>query len=90
MPDGSAGVSLLLDLGVPPHIVGHSDVEVTMTVYAHAVLDEKRKTLRSRGTLSAEAVAVTVVVEKTPGAMHSGVFHLVREVGSGGVEPLSA
>ncbi|MEO3813053.1 hypothetical protein ABGB17_28960 [Sphaerisporangium sp. B11E5] len=31
-------VSLLLDLGVPPHmvreIVGHSDIEVTMDVYA--------------------------------------------------------
>ncbi|WP_424536665.1 tyrosine-type recombinase/integrase [Sphaerisporangium viridialbum] len=33
-------VSLLLDLGVPPHvvreIVGHSAIEVTMDVYAHA------------------------------------------------------
>jgi integrase len=33
-------VSLLLDLGVPPHIVreivGHSAIEVTMTIYAHA------------------------------------------------------
>ncbi|WP_276607706.1 tyrosine-type recombinase/integrase [Microbispora catharanthi] len=42
-------VSLLLDLGVPPHIVreivGHSDIEVTMTIYAHASLDEKRKAL---------------------------------------------
>ena len=46
-------VSLLLDLGVPPHIVreivGHSDVEVTMTVYAHAALDEKRAALRKLG-----------------------------------------
>ncbi|MFC6559598.1 tyrosine-type recombinase/integrase [Nonomuraea cavernae] len=35
-------VSLLLHLGVPPHIVreivGHSDIEVTMTIYAHASL----------------------------------------------------
>jgi integrase len=42
-------VSLLLDLKVPPHIVreivGHSDIEVTMTIYAHASLDEKRKAL---------------------------------------------
>ncbi|WP_432926938.1 tyrosine-type recombinase/integrase [Microbispora sp. CA-135349] len=34
-------VSLLLDLGVPPHIVreivGHSDIEVTMQVYAHTL-----------------------------------------------------
>jgi integrase len=33
-------VTLLLDLGVPPHvvreIVGHSAIEVTMTIYAHA------------------------------------------------------
>ena len=31
-------VTLLLDLGAPPHvvqeIVGHSDIEVTMTIYA--------------------------------------------------------
>lgn len=43
-------VTLLLDLGVPPHIVrdiaGHSALEVTMTVYAHASLDEKRNALR--------------------------------------------
>ncbi len=41
-------VSLLLDLGVPWHIVrdivGHSDIDVT--IYAHAALDEKRKALR--------------------------------------------
>ncbi|WP_192778400.1 site-specific integrase [Nonomuraea africana] len=46
-------VSLLLDLGVPPHIVreivGHSDIEVTMTIYAHASLDEKRKALGKLG-----------------------------------------
>jgi integrase len=46
-------VSLLLDLGVPPHIVrdivGHSDIEVTMTIYAHAALDEKRKALKKLG-----------------------------------------
>jgi integrase len=42
-----------LDLGVPPHIVrdivDHSDIEVTMTIYAHAALDEKRKALRKLG-----------------------------------------
>lgn len=42
-------VTLLLDLGVPPHVVmqiaGHSDLEVTMGVYAHASLDEKRRAL---------------------------------------------
>ncbi|XVJ76497.1 tyrosine-type recombinase/integrase [Streptomyces sp. JH002] len=40
-------VTLLLDLGVRPHIVqqiaGHSDHSVTMKVYAHASLDEMRK-----------------------------------------------
>jgi integrase len=46
-------VSLLLDLKVPPHIVreivGHSDIEVTMTIYAHASLDDKRAALRKLG-----------------------------------------
>lgn len=46
-------VSLLLDLGVPPHIVrdivGHSDIEVTMTIYAHAAVEEKRAALRKLG-----------------------------------------
>ena len=47
------GVTLLLDLGTPPHvvqeIVGHSAIEVTMTIYAHVSLDEKRKALRKLG-----------------------------------------
>ncbi|MFP8905741.1 tyrosine-type recombinase/integrase [Streptomyces atacamensis] len=42
-------VSLLLDLGVAPHIVreiaGHSDLQVTLGVYAHASAEEKRKAL---------------------------------------------
>jgi integrase len=42
-------VTLLLDLGVPPHVVreiaGHSDLEVTMTVYAHVSLEEKYRAL---------------------------------------------
>jgi integrase len=46
-------VSLLLDLGVPPHIVrdivGHSGIEVTMTIYAHAALNEKQRALRRLG-----------------------------------------
>ncbi|MFI6787394.1 tyrosine-type recombinase/integrase [Nonomuraea sp. NPDC050383] len=46
-------VTLLLNLGVPPQvvrdIVGHSDIEVTMTVYAHASLDDKRTALRKLG-----------------------------------------
>jgi integrase len=42
--------TLLLDLGTPPHsvrdIVGHSDIDVTMTIYANASLEEKRAALR--------------------------------------------
>ena len=46
-------VTLLLDLGAPPHvvreIVGHSAIEVTMTIYAHVSQDEKRKALGKLG-----------------------------------------
>lgn len=39
-------VSLLLGLGVPPltvmEIAGHSGLEMTMNVYAHVTLDDKR------------------------------------------------
>jgi integrase len=46
-------VSLLLHLGVVPDmvrdIVGHSDIEVTMTIYAHTALDEKRQALAKLG-----------------------------------------
>lgn len=42
-------VTLLLELGAPPHIVreiaGHSALDVTMTIYAHASLAEKYKAL---------------------------------------------
>ncbi|MBB6345490.1 integrase [Nonomuraea muscovyensis] len=45
--------TLLLNLGVPPQvvrdIVGHSDIEVIMTIYAHASLDDKRTALRKLG-----------------------------------------
>jgi integrase len=30
-------------------IVGHSDIEVTMTIYAHVSLDEKRAAVRKFG-----------------------------------------
>lgn len=46
-------VSLLLAVGIPPHIVreivGHNDIGVTMTIYAHAALDGKRAALRKLG-----------------------------------------
>jgi integrase len=42
-------VSLLLRLGVPPHIVqaivGYADVQVTMAIYAHASPEDQRKAL---------------------------------------------
>lgn len=42
-------VTLLLTEGVAPHIVqqivGHSGIDVTMSIYAHTTLDEKRKAL---------------------------------------------
>lgn len=46
-------ITLLLDFGAAPHIVqaiaGHSHVDVTMTIYAHAVMDEQRAALRRLG-----------------------------------------
>lgn len=42
-------VTMLLALGVPPHIVqeivGHADMSVTMGIYAHVSLDDKRAAL---------------------------------------------
>ena len=42
-------VTLLLELGVPPHVVqaiaGHADIEVTMKIYAHANLDAMRSAM---------------------------------------------
>ncbi|WP_309110197.1 tyrosine-type recombinase/integrase [Saccharothrix sp.] len=43
-------VTLLLRLGVPPHIVrdivGHSAIDVTMTIYASVSLEDKREALK--------------------------------------------
>lgn len=51
-------VSVLLALGVPPRtameIAGHSTIEMTMNVYGHVSLDEKRVALDKLGTLFAE------------------------------------
>jgi integrase len=42
-------VTLLLEIGTPPHIVreiaGHSALDVTMTIYAHTSLEEKYRAL---------------------------------------------
>ncbi|WP_162794400.1 tyrosine-type recombinase/integrase [Nocardioides houyundeii] len=48
-------VSVLLALGVPPRtameILGHSTLEMTMNVYGHVSLDEKRAALDKVGDL---------------------------------------
>jgi integrase len=42
-------VSLLLELGTPPHVVQaialHADLDVTMKIYAHTNLDTMREAL---------------------------------------------
>ena len=87
-------VSLLLALGLPPHvvheIVGHSDIKVTMTVYAHGRLDEKAAALTRLGTAVAGALPSGVAVKPA----RRGCGHQrMRPVtcGSGGIrtpEPL--
>lgn len=52
-------VSVLLGLGVPPRtvmeIAGHTALEMTMNVYAHVTLDDKRAALDRLGDLLEEA-----------------------------------
>ena len=90
-------VSLLLHLGVAPdmvrEIVGHSDIEVTMTIYAHTALDEKRQALAKLGRradlakASKLAVAVTVAVKRPGRRNPPGRFGWSDCVVRGGVEP---
>lgn len=51
-------VSVLLALGAPPRtvmeIAGHSALEMTMNVYAHVTLDDKREALDKLGSLFEE------------------------------------
>lgn len=51
-------VSVLLGLGAPPRavmdIAGHSGLEMTMNVYGHVTLDEKRLALDRLGSLFEE------------------------------------
>ena len=51
-------VSVLLALGVPPRtvmdIVGHSTLEMTMTVYGHVSVEDKRAALDQLGDLFEE------------------------------------
>jgi integrase len=62
-------VSLLLALGVAPHIVreiaGHSDIKVTMTVYAHGNLDEHAAALARLGSVIGETLPSTVAVDES-------------------------
>ncbi len=59
-------VSLLLALGVPPHVVreiaGHSDIKVTMTVYAHGNLDAHAAALAQLDTVVSQTLPSTVAV----------------------------
>jgi len=49
---------VLLGLGVPPRtvmeIAGHTSLEMTMNVYAHVTLDDKRSALDRLGDLLGE------------------------------------
>lgn len=60
-------VSLLLALGVPPHVVreiaGHSDIKVTMMVYAHGNLTEKAAALTQLGEAVSGGLLSPVVVK---------------------------
>ena len=51
-------VSVLLAMGVPPRttmeIVGHTTLEITMNVYGHVTLDDKRAAMDQLGDLFAE------------------------------------
>ncbi|MFF3633568.1 hypothetical protein [Streptomyces sp. NPDC002250] len=51
-------MTLLLGLGVPPHvvrdIVGHSALDVAMNIYAHTDMTEKRSALDHLGSLLAD------------------------------------
>ena len=62
-------MSLLLALGVPPHIVreiaGRSDIKVTMTVYAHGNLDEHAAALARLGAAIGGTLPSTVAVNES-------------------------
>ncbi|MGJ6967362.1 tyrosine-type recombinase/integrase [Streptosporangium sp. G11] len=57
-------VTLLLNLGAPPRVVGgiagHSDIEVTMTVYAHISPDDKRNTLGKLGDALGRSISMHI------------------------------
>lgn len=61
-------VSVLLSLGVPPRtameIVWHSTLEMTMTVYGHVTLDDKREAMNRLGGLLEEGRRDAVTVNR--------------------------
>ena len=64
-------VSLLLAESAPPHVVqrfvGHSAIDITMTIYAHAPLGEKRTASVGWESASHEAAAVRNGRQGAPG-----------------------
>ncbi|MEU1762141.1 tyrosine-type recombinase/integrase [Micromonospora sp. NPDC005257] len=77
-------VSLLMELGVPPHVVQaiarHADVKITLKVYSHANLDAMRQALGRTAVI--DPVAVTAPKNDLLGAVS-----LLVEVGAAGFEP---
>ena len=61
-------VSLLLALGVPPHVVreiaGHSDIKVTMMVYAHGNVNDRAAALAQLGQALSGGLLSPVVVRE--------------------------
>jgi hypothetical protein len=80
-------VSLLLAHGVGLHIVretaGHSDVKVTMTVYAHGNLDQHAAALAWLGAAIGEMLPSTVAVNETTEEKQD--LKRVLSCGSGGI-----
>lgn len=73
-------MSLLLAEGVPPHvvrqIVGHSAIDVTMTIYARASIDAKRTALDRLGERLAGAGRGHIGRSETPGKAKPQTRHV--------------
>ncbi|MFI6457899.1 tyrosine-type recombinase/integrase [Streptosporangium amethystogenes] len=71
-------VALPLNLGVPPQvirdIVDHSDIEVTMTIYAHVSLDDKRNALGGHRTYTNKASQRSLRDASLPTPVNSTTF----------------
>ena len=57
-----AVVAALTTRETPPEIAGHSDIKITMMVYAHGRLDEKAAALAQLGTALTGALPSAVAV----------------------------